>query len=326
MTGILVSAQDREMLYHKFLEYRIFADAYNCPLDGEGTIGGNRTVEIAPNRFLKFHGINTALICSRSKNEEGTLLLGERQRVIPIVAGVEVIVIGHHPMHWLQDSEDALRYIKNRARLFISGHEHTPAHKLESIDEHSDLLSLAAGATVPPVLNANFTYCYNVLEFNLNEKKSALEVTVHPRIWKDEKKAFASDTKHFQKDKCTFILKCPNYRKIKDTLSSDRIDFKEASKQNLVASIQNIRDVQVENTMSDNLDQILLFKFFRELSSSQRLSILVKLGVIPAEVSDGVTHSIETAALKSLFSAKRHIELQDSINQILSQKIQDKND
>lgn len=321
LDSYLVSEQDREILYHRFSDYRVFAEAYNCPLDGEGTIQGHRIVKIANDKYLKFYGINTALICSKNKSEEGTLLLGQRQRVIPIQFGIEVVVIAHHPLSWLQDSEDALRYIKNRARVFISGHEHMPSHNVEPISEHADLLSLASGATVPPAVNEIYTYCYNILEFDWDDEDNALKVKVYPRIWDDEKKAFTDDTKHFHTDKRTFILKCPNYKTIPNA-KSNNID--ESSEQEQKKLIEN--EIQVESKMSDTQDKILLLKFFRELSSGQRLEILVKMGAIPSDISDAITHNVEVMALKSLFASGKHIELQNSINEVLSQKIDNKND
>ena len=70
------------------------------------------------------------------------LLLGARQRVLNQRPGEELVVLSHHPVHWFQDSEDALLYIRNRARVFISGHEHNPSVKTEMIEKGRDLMIL----------------------------------------------------------------------------------------------------------------------------------------------------------------------------------------
>ncbi len=312
----LEEEEDRELLYKRFSEYRIFAEAYNCPLDGEGTIKGSHTVEIASGRHLRFHGINTALICSKSKTELGSLLLGKRQRVIPIDPCIETIVIGHHPMHWLQDSEDALLYIKNRARVFISGHEHAPSHKVETVTVNCDLLSLASGATAPPKVDEVFTYCYNVIQFDWDEQNHRLQIVLYPRMWNNEKKAFDQDSKNFTNYPCTFELRCRGHageeKKAAACIEKTKEGYNQQDPENEKAAI-------VDNSSSNNADQILLLRFFRELSGKQRIEVLVKLGALPEGVGN-VNHSVETNALKLLFTKGMSDELHQLINQILSPK------
>lgn len=320
----LAYEQDRELLYQRFMEYRTFAQAYNSPIDGEGTILGHRVFEISPNKYLKFHGINTALICSRNDEEEGKLLLGKRQRVIPIKDCTEIIIIAHHPLNWLQDSEDALRYIKNRARVFISGHEHMPSHKLENVDKNVSILSIASGATVPPNVNENFNYCYNVIEFNYDNDQNALIITIYPRNWIDEKKTFEEDSKHFKNYPCTFTLNCPHYKRELSVTNKDKLEDSEQIKSSNDELLMT--DIQEGKRMSERLNQQLLFDFFRKLSSTQRIEILVKMGVLPESLATSITHNTETIALKNIFSKGRAEELQSLINDFLSPNLEKRTD
>jgi hypothetical protein len=114
--------KDREVFYGRFEDYREFAEGYNCPLDRDGGTAGERAIEIAHGRTLRFIGLNSALCCAK-KDEKGKLLLGARQRTLPRKAGEELVVICHHPLPWLRDSEEARQYVRSRARVFISGHE-----------------------------------------------------------------------------------------------------------------------------------------------------------------------------------------------------------
>lgn len=309
----LEEESDRELLYRKFAAYRTFAAGYNCPLDREGTIIGPEKIEIAPNKFLRFYCINTAITCSDGQKEEGTLLLGQRQRVIPIEQNTEIIIIGHHPLHWLQDSEDAQKYIKARARVFISGHEHMPSHKLESIED-THLLSIAAGATAPVRPDQTYTYCYNILEFDWSEEHNKLIVKIHPRIWNDDKKEFSSDSINFNLNECTFELNCVPPKKpiAEDAHTVKRI--KELKNEIEATATPN------EPEMDHTDEKVLLLRFFKELNSAERLEALSKMGVLPSSISDKITHTIEVLALKSVFSSKRTTELQDIISEILSTK------
>jgi len=149
LDGYLESKLAREMLYARFRYYQPFAEGYDSPLDKEGGLAGDCTVDLAPGRTLRFIGFNTALICSKN-DLEGKLMLGARQRVLPKTPGQELVVFAHHQLHWLQDSDDASRYLKSRARVFISGHEHKPSIQVVPISAGRDLLMIAAGATMPP--------------------------------------------------------------------------------------------------------------------------------------------------------------------------------
>ena len=121
---------DREALYRRFKAYRSFAEGYNCPLDSVGGISSRFSLEVAPGRTLCFIGLNSALICS-GKDQKGRLLLGARQHVLPRETGQELVVLCHHPLDWLQDSDDARNYVRSRARVFVSGHEHNPSVNVE---------------------------------------------------------------------------------------------------------------------------------------------------------------------------------------------------
>ncbi len=315
------TAEDREVLYKKFQAYRAFAEAYNCPLDSEGVITEHRVFEIAPNRRIKFHGLNTALICSNKKEEEGKLLLGARQRVIRAELGLELIVIGHHPMHWLQDSEDALRYIRNRARVFISGHEHKPSYKIEKVEEGVEIIMLSAGATTPLKADENYTYCYNVLQFKWDSNNDGLIVDIHPRIWEDAKKRFIADTLHFQSEKLTYNLRCPNFTKVVKPPNSEIIntpnDCTIGNSQTLIAN-----DKMADNQSEKNYQYVLL-RFFRDLNSRQRLAILIELGSLPKDWSGSITHTVERLALDMLYKNGEIGKVIEQIKNILSLQISD---
>ena len=138
----LESEADRELLFRRFSAYRPFAEGYRCTLDTSAELSEERVATLVPGRSIRFIRLNSALVCSRH-DEEGKLLLGARQRVMRERPGEELVVLCHHPLHWFRDSEDARRYVWNRARIFISGHEHRPGVRVESVDEGRDLMMLA---------------------------------------------------------------------------------------------------------------------------------------------------------------------------------------
>lgn len=318
----LANEDDREFIYKQFASYREFAEGYDCPLDTDGKVSKSKTFTIAPDRRLKFLGVNTALICSKSKVEMGGLILGRRQRVIPTEPGLETVVIAHHPLHWLQDSEDANKYIRNRARVLISGHEHTPSHKLEKIDESADLLLLASGAAVPPGLDPKFNYCYNILEFDWQEKNDALVLNVHCRAWDDDSKKFVADTIHFENGNMTYNLNCPNFKKLPVTcIEKDKQDIVAESNKVFETSTMEFSVVdKAGGVLEEKEFHLVLLRFFRDLSSAERFSVLNELGAIPIDWTDRLTHTLERAVFDKLVQDGKLQELHEKINQLLQQK------
>lgn len=313
----LASEADRELLYRRFHGYRKFAEAYDCPLDSEGRISKDHVFEIGENRKLKFLGLNTALICSKSKKEYGGLILGKRQHVISAEAGLETVVIAHHPLNWIQDSDAAARYIRNRARVFISGHEHSPSHKLENIDAVSDLVMLASGAAAPPKANAEYNYCYNILEFEWVEADDTLNLNIYGRTWDADTVKFTDDLIHFQNGKQAYKLNCPNFKKLASpAISDDKIDI--ASNDSLDDANTIVADTYNDCSMEEEKEiQLVLLRFFRDLSSGDRLSLLIELSAIPSTWNSSITHGVERIAFDKLVKEGKLSQIHDKINQIL---------
>ncbi|GAA3773102.1 metallophosphoesterase [Flavobacterium ginsengiterrae] len=309
---------DRELIYRRFHGYRTFAEGYDCPLDSEGRVSKDHIFELAPNRRIKFLGLNTALICSKSEKEEGGLILGKRQHVIPIEPGLETIVIAHHPLNWIQDSNAAGRYIRKRARVFISGHEHMPSHKLEQTNEDADLVSLASGAAAPPKADDQYNYCYNILEFQWLEEEDALLLNIHGRMWDYDNVEFISDGNHFNNGLASYKIRCPNFRKEAGT------EVNKISLQNIqhkcdeVSVNLDVKETPKEYSMGEEAEiNLVLLKFFRDLTSGERLSLLIELGAIPNTWNETLTHGTERSAFNKLLAAGKLEQVHDKINQIL---------
>ena len=147
---ILNSSTDRATLFARFEDYGRFSFGYNCPLNNEGLFASEMEVTLAPGRAIRFIRFNSSLLChGKERDEEPELMIGERQFTIPRNDGVENIVLVHHPLHWYKDQAQVADYVRSRARVFISGHEHNPKVSVEQVEPNSDLMMLAAGATVP---------------------------------------------------------------------------------------------------------------------------------------------------------------------------------
>ncbi len=313
----LDSDADREFLFRRFSAYRPFALSYRCPLDTNAELVEER-VALAPERYIRFIRLNSALACSKN-DEEGKLLLGARQRVLNQRPGEELVVLCHHPVHWFQDSEEALLYIRNRARVFISAHEHNPSVEIEEIEKGRDLMMLAAGATVPPNSDDTFNYCYNFIEFDWDNKADALSVYVQPRAWVNAQKRFDADYARLGGQCPRFILASPNFRnapRVEDLPTQEAVVGGEDTSGTVTTTTldEHVPKTQ-EEAMADTYP-LLLLHFFRDISSAQRISILASLGTLPPNWNGELSESIERKAFDSLVKGGRSKELRAELDKI----------
>ena len=309
LDNFLKSEADREFLFRRFSAYRPFAEGYRCPLDTNAELAEERVAELAPGRAIRFIRLNSALACSKN-DTEGKLLLGARQRVLNQRPGEELVVLSHHPVHWFQDSEDALLFIRNRARVFISGHEHNPSVKTETIEDGSDLLMLAAGATVPPNSDDTFTYCYNFIEFDWDAEADALSVYIRPRAWVNDKKRFDADNLRLGGRDPRFTLGSPNFR---NALQANDLPIHDAvldgpSDTVTITALTDHGPKPTEVAVVDTYP-LLLLRFFRDISPAQRVGILASLGALPPNWPGTLSETFERKAFDRLVKEGRSNEL-----------------
>ncbi|WP_349976466.1 metallophosphoesterase [Pseudomonas sp. WHRI 8519] len=317
LDGFLRSPVDTALLYRRFLAYQPFAQAYRCPLDDQGGQPEAHVAHLAEGRSLRFIRLNSALICSK-RDTHGKLILGARQRVIAQRPGEEIVVLSHHPLGWFQDSEDATRYIRNRARVFISGHEHNPSVRVESVRQGQDVMMLAAGATVPPTQHDTFTYTYNVIEFGWEPETDSLEVKVRPRAWDDEQKRFVNDAVRLGGQQPRFVLGCPNFRGPNQSEQAETVTPELNDEQvEIVISAPEQAHAQDEK-MTDEYS-LLLLRFFRDISPDNRLKILVDLGAIPPGWTDALSQPNERRALDALVKKGRLQDIVQAVDQVEQQ-------
>jgi predicted MPP superfamily phosphohydrolase len=326
LDGFLNNTRDREIIYDRFKAYREFSEAYDCTFDLNGEYATDRRVELAPGRHIRFVRINSALLCS-GKEKELDLLLGARQFVIPRAPGEEVIVLVHHPLHWYKDNADARSYVHSRVRVFISGHEHEPNVNIVAVEDRCDLMMLAAGATVPPKSDETYTYTYNVIEFDWDAAEDALAVTLHPRAWCPEFTRFQADEKRLGGKLPKFVLASPNFRdgappvvsvaREGDAGTVEPIGAEEPVVEVVPAGDGN--DKAEATPMADGF-QMVLFRFFRELTEGERLRVLVDLGAVTGSTTERLTQTIERRLLELLVKRGKLDEINEKIGTLLTER------
>nr|WP_294864478.1 metallophosphoesterase [uncultured Pseudogulbenkiania sp.] len=333
---LLDTADGCEFLYNRFEAYRDFALDYECELDLNGQMSSGGRLELAKGRSIKFVRLNSALICSR-KDDEGKLILGKRQQVLPEEDGEEIIVLVHHPLHWFQDSAKARNYLRNRARVLISGHEHFPKLQIDSVDADRDLLLLAAGAANPEKVVEDYTYKYNILIFEWDSDVDALAVTINPRTWDDSLTRFRRDDAFMEGRADRQVLASPNFcRAPRPTVTPpvDRPSSDGAPEVEPVA-IESATAPSADTTLNEanpaasapdiepppTMDQRLLqLRFFQELSEGYRLKALVELGAIRPEFTGRLDHSMERRMFRMLIKQGKALAIEERLNSAEAKK------
>lgn len=270
--------------------------------------------------------MNSSLLCTGDEtDEEPELMVGHRQFIIQPTKGEETVVLLHHPLNWYKDNEEADTYLRSRARVLITGHEHDPKVKVETVEEGSDLLLLAAGATVPFKSDATYTFTYNVLEFDWDSESDALVVTIHPRAWNPKHTRFEADEKRLGGKDPRFTLGSPNFRKqvIRAVpLNGDSTSENLVTEDEPIIEIVAARDSERELPVPPEIEgyRLLLLRFFRDLSEVERLKVLVELGAFENDSEARVTQAIERQLFDWLVREGRIADIAKSIDKLRESK------
>jgi len=319
----LADDDERAILYRRFRHFMPFADGYRCPLNLQGGYAEERIVNLAPGRSIRFVRLNSALICGK-KDVEGSLLLGARQRIINARKGEELVVLSHHPLNWFQDGVDAGKFIRSRARVLITGHEHNPSVRPENVEPGCDILVLAAGATVPPHADEVYTYNYNVIELGWDEANDGLWVRIHPRTWNDDRKRFEADTPRMGEPELYFSLACPHFRAAQRPGASELSTPEATPTTDQAASVIILPLAEAAPEMDERMEppdySLLVLRFFRDITPQERITLLVEYQALPDGWTEVLSNAHERIALDAVVRNGRGNDLAARIDALLADR------
>tara|TARA_R110002051_G_scaffold325060_1_gene425531 strand:- start:237 stop:1604 length:1368 start_codon:yes stop_codon:yes gene_type:complete len=327
---VIDNSADRASLLARFEDYERFSYGYNCALDAEVRFATNLKVKLAPDRYIRFIRMNSSLLChGKEKDDAPELMIGARQFIIPRHDGEENVVLVHHPLNWYKDAEEVRQYVRSRARVFISGHEHDPKVMIDPVDVGCDVMMLAAGAAVPFKSDEIYTYTYNIIEFDLDEDVDALTVTIHPRTWNPIRTSFEADETRLGGSKPHFTLGSPNFRNCNppddDSLATDglgSIASGDLDSEPVVGFVAAELSEGETPSMSPPIEgyDLALLRFFRDLLENERLRILMELDAIPADSDERMTQGVERQLFDWLVREGRLLELNQMIGQLINER------
>lgn len=313
LDAYLLHDADRAHLLERFEAYALFAHAYDCPLDDVGGLAGDHVRRVSQDKSLRFVGLNSALICGL-KDKKGELLLGKRQRTLPMKRdGEELVVLLHHPLEWASDSSKASPYFESRARVVISGHEHAASARVVPSTDGLEILMISAGATIPPESEGQ-RYCYNIIEFDWDAEQSKLVVKVTPRQWSEKTTCFVPGTEELGGVETTYRLACAGTK----VVQLDSPSPNDASPE--VEVIDEEPMVTTSPTDEDKAYSLLVLRFFRDLTSATRVSVLSSLRILPENWNGPLTHGMERMCLDRARKEGRIHELKVAIDAATNEK------
>lgn len=322
----------REILYEKFHDYRTFSEGYGCSLAADGRVALTRQLEIAPGRVLRFVGLNSALLCTAHGNDRGNLLVGGRQYVLPREEGCELVVLCHHPLESLQDEQEMGRYLRSRARVHIFGHLHQPSVSVESPVGEGDLLTIGAGATVPPGNEDGYQFTYNVISLAWERGTDGLEVQIVPRTWNEEETRFGADTGQLGAQRLQHTLRCPNFRtrevaaeepapggdcRTKEKIGARRTESEQAPPARMVSEGAKSPCERGRGGAVGSSTDLLRLKFFRDLNGGQRIRALIDVGLLPENWAIDLTHIIERRLFDKAVHSGLEVRLASAVGSLL---------
>ena len=327
---IMSNPIDRAALFARFEDYDRFSFGYDCPLNSDGLYSSEMAIEIAPGRSIRFIRFNSALLCNGAeRNEQPELIIGARQFTIPRTEGVENIVLVHHPLNWYKDQEHVRDYIRSRARIFISGHEHNPKVLVENVEDGCDIMMLAAGATVPYKSDQTYTFTYNIIEFDWDAEIDGLSVTMHPRAWNPRRTCFEADNERLGGQEPKFILSCPFFRKVKypftDAISQTELTPVAECNVSLDAPLTETSVIELDGgtqfmqPQHEGYEKARL-RFFRDLFEGERIRILVDLNVLTEDSNERMSQGLERKLFDILVKDGKLSDVEQMIEQLILER------
>ena len=172
-----------DVIYRPITEYNKFAALFRCTISPKKPFWQADFV-MEDTSTLRVWGLNSSLGSDHEDNEYKIVPLGEHQ-IPAYVPGVENLAVCHHPPDWWQDGDKTKQGFVASTRISLFGHKHSQILKTEN-----GSLLVTAGAVHPDRRERDWRPRYNWLTVNLqnDDGRRWLKVSVHPRLWNDDRR------------------------------------------------------------------------------------------------------------------------------------------
>lgn len=196
ITGFLTDPETGRILYEGIEEYNNFAGQFFCSLLPPDRTRAKRDLELNDGSKLRLWGLNSCF-ASSTADKERDLFVDTASMQIPKEAGVEHLVMMHHPISWIRQGQQLEDHLNDVARIQMFGHEHT-----NRINMNRDWLRLNASAAHPDRREAGWEPGYNLIEISVvnDGDTRKLKLQSHVRVWQTAPGQFRAKLDRNEKD------------------------------------------------------------------------------------------------------------------------------
>lgn len=176
----------QRLLYQSLENYNQFALQFFCDLMPPNRTRAQRDVTLNDGSTLRLWGLNSAFVSS-SQDKPGDIFVDPASFQITREKGVVNLVVTHHHLSWLRQSQEFEDHFNSVAPVQIFGHVH-----LNRIARDRDYLRLTASAANPDRSERGWEPGYNLIELSITggPEDRVLQTRSHVRIWQVSAAAF----------------------------------------------------------------------------------------------------------------------------------------
>jgi hypothetical protein len=192
LANLLADKETGALLYQSIEAYNDFALQFYCDLKTPDRTTAKRTLLLNDGSILKITGFNSAFTSSEC-DKIPDLFVDPACFQLKREAGVEHLVLCHHPYNWLRNGYQLEQHLNSVSRIQLFGHEHT-----SRITNARDYLKIAASAAHPDRTEDGWEPGYNLIELEVLGKgdERKLKTRVHVRVWQQNPDEFRAKTDH----------------------------------------------------------------------------------------------------------------------------------
>lgn len=171
--------QAQSLLYESLNNYNEFATQFFCSLYPPDRTRVSRDLKLNDGSILRLWGLNSTVVSS-SKDKKGDLFLDSASLQITNEDGVVNLVVAHHPLGWLRDTQTFDDHFNSVAPLQMFGHVHT-----NRVSHNNDYSRWIASAANPNKQETSYEPGYNFIELEVVgiDASRQLKIKSYERVW-----------------------------------------------------------------------------------------------------------------------------------------------
>ena len=264
-------------LFASIEAYNEFAARFSCQVFSPERLFWQQDLILDDSLTLRIYGLTSTLLSgaripSGRDDTRGSLYLSPLQTVLDPVDGVVNLVLCHHPPDWFMDHDQVEDAIHGRAAIQLFGHRH-----LQRIQRDRGYIRFNAGAVNPDRTEVGWEPGYNLVRLTTAEVSGNryVDVEAHLLLWQTGPDMFRPklDLGHEEVFRHRLLVRAAA-RVAPD--HADRPGAEIAPEASAPGNDEGTAMGDDERTRS------LVFRFWNNLSSSQRREIAERLGLIDA--------------------------------------------